>query len=84
MPHVRYAFLLHGGMRIRGGIKFAKEHDYVKYTKIDVDCGGNRGSVCRNRMRPRGRGTYAGGNLELEHHEIRLVEHLDLRQVIAH
>ena len=67
-------------MRNRGGFKFAKEHDYVKYAKIDVDCGGSRGSVRRKRMRPCGCGTYAGGDLEqFEHHQIR--EHL--RQVLA-
>jgi len=63
--------------------KFAKEHDYVKYAKIDVDCGGSRGSVCRERMRPCGCGTYAGRDLEqLERHQIRFIEYL--WQVIAH
>jgi len=62
--------------------KFAKEHDYVKYAKIDVDCGGSRGSVCRERMRPCGCGTYAGRDLEqLERHQIRFIEHL--WQIIA-
>ena len=62
--------------------KFAKEHDYVKYAKIDVDRGGSRGGFRRERMRPCGCGTYAGRDLEqLERHQIRFIEHL--WQIIA-